>query len=375
MEWQDIADFRSEYVGQLEHRDTCRKGSKLLYEFMDAGWVNEPKEDNLTVDFGSPTEKIALQKERVKVQTEKLELNRFIREYSRDEQITQYIVNAICKLEPLTIPKEIYTTSNPRAHALCFGDTHLGADFCIKGLFGQVINEYSPEIFEERMWKLLEDTKSIIKKENIDVLNVYDFADSIDGMLRVGQLFKLRYGVVDQTINYANYISNWLNELSKEVVVRYQMIVDANHSQLRQLGQPKNTFKDDNMSKVILEFIKARLENNPNISIIENPTGMIFDNLCGYNIVGIHGEVKNMGNAIRELSSIHGVEINYLIAAHLHHGKYEEVGMDTEVINIPSVVGVDDYSLSLRKTSNPGAKLFVFEEGKGKNIEYYIKLN
>ena len=34
LEWQDIADFRSEYVGSLEHRDTCRKGSKIFYEYL-----------------------------------------------------------------------------------------------------------------------------------------------------------------------------------------------------------------------------------------------------------------------------------------------------------------------------------------------------
>ena len=28
LEWQDIADYRSEYVGDMEHRDTVRKGSK-----------------------------------------------------------------------------------------------------------------------------------------------------------------------------------------------------------------------------------------------------------------------------------------------------------------------------------------------------------
>ena len=39
LEWQDVADFRSEYIGDLEHRDTVRKGSKLLYEYIDAGWV------------------------------------------------------------------------------------------------------------------------------------------------------------------------------------------------------------------------------------------------------------------------------------------------------------------------------------------------
>ena len=50
LEWQDVADFRSEYIGNLEHRDTVRKGSKLLYEYIDAGWVNEPNDSNIDVN-------------------------------------------------------------------------------------------------------------------------------------------------------------------------------------------------------------------------------------------------------------------------------------------------------------------------------------
>ena len=49
--------------------------------------------------------------------------------------------------------------------------------------------------------------------------------------------------------------------------------------------------------------------------------------------------------------------------------------MNSEVINVPSVVGVDPYSLSLNKTSNASGKLLVFEQTKGKVCEYTLKLN
>ena len=62
--------------------------------------------------------------------------------------------------------------------------------------------------------------------------------DFNDGILRVSQLMKLRYGVVDGTIKYADFISNWLNELTKYVRVKYQS-TNGNHSELRMLGQPK----------------------------------------------------------------------------------------------------------------------------------------
>jgi hypothetical protein len=341
-----------------------------LYEYIDAGWVNEPYENNSSENL----EIQKLQKERYKLQSQKIEYNRWLREEARDELITEQIINAVHNLPPLLIPEYIPSVINPKAYGLFYGDCHYGVEFSIKGLFGEVINEYSPEIFEKRMWKLLDKVSEIINKENIDTLNIYDFGDSIDGLLRVSQLWKLRYGVVDSTIKFADFISNWLNEFTRIVNVKFQMVIDSNHNQLRLISQPKNTFKDDNMSKVIAAFIKERLKDNPNFEFIENPTGMIFDNLCNYNLLGIHGEVKNMESALKDFSQIYNVKLNYLVGGHLHHGIYKEVGQDTEVINIPSIIGVDDYSMSLLKTSNSGAKLFCFEENNGKSLEYSIKL-
>ena len=376
LEWQDVADFRSEYVGSLEHRDTCRKGSKIFYEYLDAGWIKEPDETSQNEKSQSVKEDIIkLQKERYKVQSEKIELNRWMREDARDELILEKIINAIDNIEPIVSPTPLPVILKDRSFALCYGDCHFGAEFELKGLFGEILNSYSPEEFENRMWKLFEKTKNIVKKENINVLNIYDFGDSVDGLLRVSQLWKLRYGVVDSTIKYAEFISNWLNEFTKFVNVRFQMVIDSNHSQLRLINQPKNTFTDENMSKVILAFIKERLKDNPNFEVIENPTGMIFDKLVGYNVLGSHGEYKNDAQALKDFSQIYGVQINYLIGAHLHHKKQEDVGQDIEYIRIPSIIGADDYSLSLRKASSAGAKLLCFEEGEGKIIEYYIKLN
>ena len=288
--------------------------------------------------------------------------------------IIEKICNSISSLPSLDIPLHIPTTYNSRAYALCFGDEHYGVEYELKGLFGDILNAYSPEIFEERMWNLFNQTIEVIQKENIDTLNIFSMGDFADGALRVSQLMKLRYGVVDGTIKYADFISNWLNELSKYVRVVYQQ-TNGNHTELRMLGQPKGTFTEDNMGKVVSEFIKARLKDNPNFEYVENPTGYIYAELVGFPILGIHGEVKNMSNTIKELSSIYGIQIQYLLAGHLHHNKSEEVGVNQEVINIGSIIGIDNYSLSLRKTANASAKMLIFEQGKGKVCEYTFKLN
>ena len=315
-----------------------------------------------------------IQKERIKLNTTRVEYNKWLRENARDELIIEEICKSISNLSPLEKPTYIQNKYSTKEYCLVFGDEHYGTEFELTDLLGNIINSYSPEIFEKRMWDLFYQVIDIIKKEDINILNVYSMGDFSDGCLRVSQLMKLRYGVIDGTIKYANFISNWLNELTKYVRIRFQM-TDGNHTELRMLGQPKGTFVEDNMGKIVKEFIKIRLEDNNNFTFIENPTGYIYDNLAGNVILGIHGETRSLEKTLKDLSAIYNTQIKYLFAGHLRHSKLEEIGVNSEVINIPSIIGIDPYALSLNKTSNASAKLFIFEEGKGRTCEYTFKLN
>lgn len=372
--WQDVADILNELLDRNCKPDTYRKQRQcfdMMFKANQCKWADTQEQiDELN-------EKIRdLEIAKIKLQTEKLEYSRWLREQSRDELIFEKIKDAILNIEPLKLPTPLSCTksTNQKEYILCFGDEHYGAEFEIKGLFGEIINAYSPEIFEKRMWSMLQQTIDVIKKENITHLNVFSMGDFGDGCLRVSQLFYLRYGVIDGTIKYADFICNWLNELSKHVHVTYQQ-TNGNHTELRMLNQPKGTFKEDNMGKVVSVFIKERMKDNPNFKYVDNPTGYIYAEIAGYNILGIHGEVKSMENTLREMSQIYNTKINYLIAGHLHHKKVEEVGMSYEVINIPSIIGVNPYAISLNKSCDAASKLFVIEQDKGITCEYTFKLN
>ena len=76
------------------------------------------------------------------------------------------------------------------------------------------------------MWALLYKTLEIIKKEDLTTLYVFSLGDFTDGVLRCSQLMKLRYGVVEGTVRYANFIANWLNELTKYVRVKYTLPIN-----------------------------------------------------------------------------------------------------------------------------------------------------
>jgi hypothetical protein len=373
--WVEVADFMNKTFRDSEEEYYCESAYRKKYKnYIDAKTMfvkQEATSDGTADELAAKLREI--NKERVKLQTEKLEYNRWLREEARDELIAEKIVNAIRENNSLISPAPLVVNQPSKSAILSFGDEHYGTEFTIYGLRGEIINAYSPEIFEQRMWTLFYKVLDIIEKEDLSTLYVFALGDFTDGVLRCSQLMKLRYGVVEGTVRYANFIANWLNELTKYVNVKYQMVY-GNHSELRMLGQPKGTFKEENTGLFVREMINSRLENNPNFEMIINPTGLIFDTIEGLNTLAIHGEVRNMENAIKDFSNTYNTDIRILIGGHMHHYKAETVGVNREVINVPSIIGIDDYSMSLNKTSNPGATLLVVEQENGISVEYKIKL-
>ena len=373
--WEELAPRLNTELGIEETEWRGSSAFRKAYRWMQRAYDNVFRQNGFIGTSGDELDvKIhALEKEKIKVQTEKLELSRWRREEARDELICEKICNAVRENSRIVEPKPIVVDKASRSAILAFGDEHYAAEFAIYGLHGEIINSYSPEIFEQRMWDLFYQTIKIVQKEDIDTLYVFALGDFTDGILRCSQLMKLRYGVVESTVKYANFISNWINELTKYVKVKYQMVY-GNHSELRMLGQPKGTFKEENTGMFVREMIKTYLADNPNFEMTINPTGLIFENIEGFNVLGIHGEVRNMENAIKDFSNTYNTNIQILLGGHMHHYKAETVGVNKDVINVPSIIGIDSYSMSLNKTSNPGAVLFCIDKNKGVSIEYNIKL-
>lgn len=375
--WEELTPRLNTELGIDETEWRGSSAFRKAYRWMQRAYDNVFRQNGFIGTQGDELDakKREVEKAAIKLRTEKLEYNRWLREEARDELICEKICSAIRELPALDIPRPIQPEYADRAGVLLLADAHYGVDLKISGLFGETINEYSPEIFESRMWDLLNQVVYICNKEGFSSLNVYDLGDEVDGLLRISQLWKLRYGVIESTVRYGRFITEWLNELTHHVRVKYQMVSDSNHCQLRLLSQPKNTFKDENMSYVIQDKIIDRLGDNPNFEFVKNPTGYIYDsNVAGYSVLGFHGECKNLEQTIKNFSRTYGTYIDFLVAGHKHHQMSSNVGIESDIVGAPSIIGVDDYALSLHKTSDPGATLFVLEENKGKVIEYNIKL-
>lgn len=324
-------------------------------------------------------ERLELEKERKKNQTVNLEINRNLRRFARNELTQEEIRRCILELEPLPIPPFARPTISPKEGILPISDVHYGKKCVVRGLKGEIINEYNEEVFEKRMWSLLGNTIDIKMKENIEKLNILLTGDLIDGILRMTQLQKLQYGIIDSTIKLAEFLSNWLNEISIYVKVELYYCL-GNHSQIRPLGSSNGEFAEENMEKIILWFIKSRLENNSNITIHDNEGDFIYFNCKGLNIMASHGEERNIESAIKDYLVLYGEPIDMFIGGHLHTKENKSIGIshkgltDLEYCRVKSICSIDDYSTKLRKSSGAGTSLFIIEEGKGKTVTYDINL-
>ena len=339
----------------------------------------EANQSKLIDDSNDITEQILeLKKEREKFRTEKLEYNKWLREQSRDEMIMEQISEAIRNLPDINISRKFSDTSTIFSSdeeaivgILCYGDEHYGSEFVIEGFDGKVINQYSPDIFESRMEKLLKETIQKVRQYGLKILKVYSLGDELDGILRVSQLMKLKYGVVESAIRYSEFISKWLSALSEYVDIEFHM-AEGNHTELRMLGQPKGTFTDDNMSKIIKEYIKVRTEKNKHFVLVDTGS-YIFDTVFSMNIMAVHGEIKNIRDALKNYSVMYGMPIDILICGHKHHNMSETVGIGKDIVCIPSIMGTNPYSERIMRTADAGASFLIVSETSGLTTQHNIK--
>lgn len=322
---------------------------------------------------------IEQRKERIKLQSEKVEYNKTLREVARAELLEEKIIESVNNRPTIQVP-DIYIKPNnsKRDFVLGIADSHDGVEFRLTGWEGEILNEYSPEIFEKRMWDLLKEFVTINDHHKINHVTLTNLGDSVDGILRMSQLMSLRLGVTDSAIHFAEFMSQWINELSKYCVVDYYSIF-GNHDQLRLLSGKRDEFPHENAQKWITTLIKASLRGNQNVTI-NNLSEFVYLDVLGTKILGVHGEnEKNLENSIKDYMLIYGKPVDILLSGHLHHSHEKVIGMsngkDIEFIQLPSIIGIDDYSLKIKKTANPGAKCMVIEEGKGRTVTYNIKLN
>ena len=361
-------------------RDESRKrfyGIEMVLELIEMEVISNLEGEELLKEIEEKTR--AMYKERVKLQTEKLEYNKWNREEARYDLFEEKVLDRIKDF--VLLPKPNHTiprTIGSKGMILTLADIHYGKEIEIYDLFGNILNKYNEKIFEERMWTLFRELKEIVIEEKMKHINIFNLSDSIDGILRMSQLQSLRMGIVDSVIGFSEFMSQWLNELSNYVRLDYYSSL-GNHNEIRPLGSKNGDFPHENTERLITHYIKTALRNNSNV-IIHDAKNYNYVDIANHKIMATHGQnEKDLEKSIKDYTLTYGARVDMLLTGHYHSSHEKVIGATSEsnieFIQSPSLCGTDEYALKLNKNSKAGAKVLVLEENKKRKITYDIVLN
>ncbi|APR02448.1 TPA: hypothetical protein ACXDAY_002344 [Clostridium botulinum] len=382
LDWQDLVSMLDLNI----HKDSLRKAcntteysSYNVMKYFKNKQLHNIKDNEILKEIEE--KKLELKKERMKLNTLRTITNRDLRETARIELYLEQLKEAVENIQPLYTPsnKEYnFNTIEDKVGLLGISDIHFGKIVEIKDLKGNIINKYDEDVFKKRMDRLFWEIRNIIIKEKLEKIVIYNLSDCIDGILRISQLKNLQYGIIDSVIKFSEFMAEWLSSLSNYVAIEYYQCW-GNHDEIRLLTGKKGDFPEENVGRLIMEFLELRLKDNKNIVIHNENKPYIFSNILGMNVFGFHGECKDLNGALKDLQMIYKEDIDLLLAGHLHNNNLNTVGMgqfgDIQAIRIASLCGVDDYSMKLMKSASAGSNLFIIEKDKGKTITYDINLN
>ena len=363
VEWQDVADFRSEYIGDLEHRDTVRKGSKLLYEYIDAGWVNEPTE-NITSDS---SELIAMRKERIKLSDARVDYNRLIRQEARKESYADMVKNIICQnVEPINIPVH-YTLFNSTTDLLChLTDIHTGIEI------HNWKNDFDEDVLRNRIEKFTSDILDIRGQHGSE--NCYlVIGEILSGLIHSNLRLQNNMDLMEQFKYISELISAMLIRMANHFNHIYVYVTPGNHSRIS--PKKEEALDGENMDVLLPFYLKARLQNIENISICDNniePEIAMF-NIRGNNVFAAHGHKDNPSSVVQNFTMLFGIKPDIVLLGHRHTNGLTTV-YDTKVIESGCVSGTDQFAMSIRKANRPEQTVSVIGED-GLICLYDIKLD
>jgi hypothetical protein len=380
LNWDEIGEIiNKELFGQdvelYRTSSAYRKPYQYARDFYDDVFKKKMLDDDYDLTKDLENIKREIQKERIKLNTAKLEYNRDIRKQSRFELFYEDIKNSIEKLE---VPKFEYNNDvepSELEYILTIADIHCGAQFECEN------NYYSLEECKERFNILFNETVAFIKNKGLKKIHVLELGDSIQNILRLNDLKINQTSVVEATVYVAKLISSFLNGLSKYCEVIYYHCPTSNHSQIRYLDSKASELATEDIEYIICNYIKDVLSDNERVTVNSNFGKEYIDfEIFNYNIIAMHGhQIKNIENSLKDLTQLRKVFYDIVFLAHYHAGKNMTVGenltCDAEINICPSFIGSDPYSNRLLKGAKAACNIYGISRYGAHTETYKIILN
>ena len=373
--WEEINPTINTQLGfQEEDWRDCSVWRKRYRSYLEAYEQVFKKDGFSEKQIGGLEEQInELYKVKKQVQDQRRELRNLLTPEARFDNLTEKLIesaNYLCEIKPLNFNDYISDVGNSEA-VIAFADWHYGMTT------DNIWNKYNTDICRQRVSKFVSKAVKYLQRHNVKAAHVMLLGDAAHGAIHTGCRVASEENVCDQIMNVSEIIAEAINELSSYVPEINVYAAYGNH--LRTVQNKNDSIHSDNMEKLIPWWLEQRLQNNERVNIIKSDYyEFLYLNVCGYNIVGAHGDLekfKQFGLIVNTLfTKKYGLTIDYTISADKHHiEEFEQMGIESVLIR--SLCGTDDHANNGRLYSAPGQTLMVFSPSEGRECTYNIKLD
>ena len=345
--WNDVANIINSLTGFTFGESAYRKKYQSFQKLLTA---NEKKfANNETQLENIRSERYELEKEKVRVRDEKNDLRRMIREQARKEGYLDLIARCIqeYQAEPLEYEQDkqfrgVLKTDNDLIVSLT--DIHAGIEI------DTYFNQYNSTILKNRLNKYLDKIFEVQLRHGSE--NVYVIlSELISGLIHNELRIESNQNVIEQFLMVANYLSQFLAQLSYYFNEVHVYVCPGNHSRLHE--RKEDSVKGENIDHLAIPFLEAKLQNyniNFHRNSIEESVAMF--NVRGNIVMAAHGDKDDISSVVQKFTMLFHMQPNIIYLGHRHTNSMATI-YDTKVIQSGCLSGSDNYCLDKRLKNKP----------------------
>lgn len=351
-------------TGDNYGESTYRKWWVSYHDGYEDAILNNVSEDKLLQEITD--KKLELQKEKYKIFDQRNALNKIIRDSARWEEIKELLAITIKESNLPNFDYKHNKIEQSDNDLLVFlNDIHYGLEL------HNYFNDYSPEIFIDRLKQYLNEIISVKQLHKSENCYVFIGGDIISGSIHPSIQFANTENIIQQIQNVSEYICNFINELYPHFKTVYINLVPGNHSRLEK--NKKESIKDERLDLLISWYMKGRLQNLDNVVFINNKIDNTISDfeIRGKLYYGIHGDFDTPKNAVNNLTLMLGEKPYAILTAHMHHNSFDNI-QGVKVVMSGTFSGVDDYCIEKRLIGNPAQWICVCTD-KGIKSAYDVE--
>lgn len=289
-----------------------------------------------------------IKKEKQKLSDERVEYNRQIRQEARKESYVDMVKRIICEnVEPIKFWDLLYYHAEPsEADLLChLTDIHGGI------YIHNWKNIFNEDVLKTRIEKYISKIKDVRDRHNASNCYIV-IGEILSGLIHNNLRLQNNMDLMEQFKYVSELISSMLEGLSHYFENIYVYTTPGNHSRIS--PKKEDALDGENMDLLLPFYLKARLQNIPNIHICNNETDpeiAIFD-IRGNTIMAAHGHKDSPSSVVQNFTLMFETKPDIVLLGHRHLNGLTTV-YDTKVIESGCVSGTDQYAVSIRKANRP----------------------